>query len=62
MRAHWAVVAAVAWSAAPVRAADVTPGQSPPSLGTFEVVQGNPFADLKGLRGRVVKLVFFATW
>ena len=31
-------------------------------IGKFDVVQGENFNDLRDLKGRVVRLVFFATW
>jgi hypothetical protein len=64
MRRSWATaLAAVALASAPATArAGLATGATPPSLGNFEVVQGDPFTDLKGLKGRVVQLVFFATW
>ncbi len=63
MRRFWAPALVAAALLAPATArADVTQGKAPPSLGNFEVVQGDPFSDLKSLKGRVVKLVFFATW
>ncbi|MEZ0230307.1 MAG: hypothetical protein ACAI25_16920 [Planctomycetota bacterium] len=37
-------------------------GKKAPTLGGVEVVQGEPFNDLRDLKGRVIKLVFFATW
>ena len=56
-----AALAVVALAAAPAFAGPET-GKAAPSLGRFEVVQGEDFTDLKGLKGRVVQLVFFATW
>ena len=41
---------------------DLPAGSNPLPLGQFDVVQGEPFQSLKSLKGRVVKLVFFATW
>ena len=64
MRRFWApALVATTLALAPATArADVTQGKAPPSLGNFDVVQGEPFSDLRSLKGRVVKLVFFATW
>jgi len=41
---------------------DLPPGANPLPLGQFDVIQGEPFQNLKSLKGRVVKLVFFASW
>ncbi|HZV01877.1 MAG TPA: hypothetical protein VFF73_34515 [Planctomycetota bacterium] len=63
MRRFWATaLVAVALAAPKTARAELAAGTIPPSLGNFEVVQGDPFTDLKGLKGRVVQLVFFATW
>jgi hypothetical protein len=64
MRRFWApALVAVALASAPATArAELAAGTTPPSLGNFEVVQGDSFTDLKNLKGRVVRLVFFATW
>ncbi len=57
-----AVVAGVLALAPQAARAQVTEGKAPPSLGTFDVVQGAPFTSLKDLKGRAIRLVFFATW
>ena len=57
-----ALVAAALAAAPSVARADVPVGKAPPSLGNFDVAQGDPFTDLKDLKGHVVRLVFFATW
>jgi hypothetical protein len=65
MKSFWGpalVSIALVTMAAPAWAGPVQPGKNPPALGNFEQIQGDPFSDLKGLKGRVVKLVFFATW
>jgi hypothetical protein len=64
MRSFWAPgLAALVLAATPATArAGLAPGKTPPTLGNFEVIQGDPFADLKSLKGRVVQLVFFASW
>lgn len=62
MRHLWATaVVALALAAAPAHA-EPQEGKPAPALGNFEVVQGDPFPDLKSLRGYSVQLVFFATW
>ena len=55
-----AIVAVLATSSAAYAGPEV--GKKAPSLGQLEVIQGEPFNDLRDLKGRVVKLVFFATW
>jgi hypothetical protein len=55
-------VVALALASAPAAYAGPEMGKKAPSLGPLEVIQGEPFNDLRDLKGRVVKLVFFATW
>jgi hypothetical protein len=67
MRRFWgpalaALVLALAPSPAFAVGKTLPAGSTPPPLGKFDVVQGDPFNDLKGLKGHVVQLVFFATW
>ncbi len=52
----------VALAMAPAAFAGPQEGTKAPSLGQLEVIQGEPFNDLRDLKGRVIKLVFFATW
>jgi hypothetical protein len=63
MRSFWApAVALLAIAVAQPAHAGPQEGKKAPSLGQFEVVQGEQFTDLKELKGRAVRLVFFATW
>ena len=58
------VAAAFAMTPGTARATGVElpAGANPLPLGNFDVVQGEPFQNLKALKGHVVKLVFFASW
>lgn len=63
MRSFWApAIAAVALAMAPAAHAGPQEGKKAPSLGQLEVIQGEQFVELRDLKGRVVRLVFFATW
>lgn len=57
-----AVTVAALLAAPGVAHAGPPAGKPAPSLGKFDVVQGESFNDLRDLKGRVVRLVFFATW
>jgi len=62
MRSLWApVLASVVLAAAPAYAGPQE-GRKAPSLGQVDVIQGEPFTELKDLKGHVIRLVFFATW